>query len=182
MRVVGGIAKGRRLKGAVSPGTRNTTERVRAAIFNILSAELYNNSRVLDLYSGSGSLGIEALSRGAVWADFVEHNRRQCQVIHANLTNSGMHGQAAVFCDDVIRMLDRLPGPYALIMMDPPYRLTDLDAPLERISDSATLVESEGVVVVGHSKRQLLKSNYGPLQLFSHRAYGDNLVDFFVRE
>ena len=68
MRVAGGNEKGRRLKGAVSPGTRATTERVRAAIFNILDPDQYQEGRVLDLFAGSGSLGIEALSHGASWA------------------------------------------------------------------------------------------------------------------
>ena len=85
MRVAGGNAKGRRLKGAVSPGTRATTERVRAAIFNILDPEQYQGRRVLDLFAGSGSLGIEALSHGAGRADFVEWDRRQSAVITSNL-------------------------------------------------------------------------------------------------
>ena len=70
MRVAGGTARGRRLLGAIAPGARPTTERVRAAIFNILSPETYLGERALDLFAGSGSLGIEALSRGAAWADF----------------------------------------------------------------------------------------------------------------
>ena len=90
IRVAGGDAKGRRLKGAVSPGTRATTERVRGAIFNILPPGHFEGRQVLDLYSGSGSLGIEALSRGADWADFVEQDRRQCQVIESNLETTGL--------------------------------------------------------------------------------------------
>ena len=72
MRVVGGRAKGQKLKGAIAPGARPTTERVRAAIFNILQGGLADHEKVLDLFAGTGSLGIEALSRGAGWADFVE--------------------------------------------------------------------------------------------------------------
>ncbi|MEE8465899.1 MAG: RsmD family RNA methyltransferase, partial [Dehalococcoidia bacterium] len=93
MHVAGGIAKGRRLKGAVSPGTRATTGRVRAAIFNILDPGQYHGGRVLDLFSGSGSLGIEALSHGAGWADFVEWDRRQSAVITSNLESTGFASQ-----------------------------------------------------------------------------------------
>ena len=71
MRVVGGKARGRRLKGTLSPEARPTTGRVRAAIFNILRPDVFQEGRVLDLYAGSGSLGIESLSRGAAWTDFV---------------------------------------------------------------------------------------------------------------
>ena len=96
MRVVSGKAKGRRLRGTISPGGRPTTERVRAAIFNIIDPGQFQGERVLDLYAGSGSLGIEALSRGAAWADFVEQDRRQCQVIQLNLETTGFADCASV--------------------------------------------------------------------------------------
>ena len=92
MRVVGGKAKSQRLQGTIAKGARPTTERVRAAIFNILDPESYQGKKVLDLYAGSGSLGIEALSRGAARADFVEWDRRQCEVIRSNLANTGFRG------------------------------------------------------------------------------------------
>ena len=98
MRVAGGTARGHRLKGAVIPGVRPTSERARAAIFNVLPPWLLQDARVLDLFAGTGSLGIEALSRGAAWADFVERNRRQCQVLQANLETTG-------FCRPVQRPL-----------------------------------------------------------------------------
>ena len=94
MRVVGGKAKSRRLKGTIAPGARPTTERVRAAIFNILALESYQDQRALDLFAGSASLGIEALSRGAAWDDFVERDRRQCEFIRSNLETTGFSGQA----------------------------------------------------------------------------------------
>jgi 16S rRNA (guanine966-N2)-methyltransferase len=181
MRVVGGKAKGRRLRGTVSPGGRPTTERVRAAIFNILSPELYQGQRILDLYAGSASLGIEALSRGAGWADFVEQDWRQCEVIRANLEDTGFSQQAKVYRADVVRVLGGLSGPYQLVLMDPPYRLQNLGEVLEKIASVLGLVDNQGIVVVGHSKRQELLSHYGPLELESHRRYGDNVVDFYIR-
>ena len=182
MRVVGGEAKGRRLKGTISPGGRPTTERVRAAIFNILSPQLYQGGRVLDLYAGSGSLGIEALSRGASWADFVEQDRRQCAVIQDNLETTNFRSNAAVYCSTVHSAVTSLVGPYQLVMLDPPYRLENLDQVLEEIAGIPNLVDFSGTVVAGHSKRVTLQSGYGPLQMISHRSYGDNVVDFFERE
>ena len=182
MRVAGGNEKGRRHKGAVSPGTRATTERVRAAIFNILDPERYQGGRVLDLFAGSGSLGIEALSHGAGWADFVEWDRRQSAVITSNLETTGLTSRGRVHRLDVLQALQSLPGAYDLVLLDPPYKMGGLDNLLEKIASQAGLIVDGGVVIAGHSKREDLKETYGPLQLTSHRRYGDNVVDFFVYE
>ena len=181
MRVAGGTARGRRLLGAIAPGARPTTERVRAAIFNILSPETYLGERALDLFAGSGSLGIEALSRGAAWADFVERDRRQCGVVRSNLENTGFLGQGKVYQADAIRVLDSLPGPYRLVMLDPPYRLTQLGEVLEKIAEHPGLVAPKGMVVVGHSRHTELRPSYGPLARESLRRYGDNVVEFYGR-
>ena len=182
MRVVGGIAKGRRLKGVISRGVRPTTGRVRSAIFNIIHGEQYQQRRVLDLFAGSGSLGIEALSRGAAWADFVDQDRGQCRVIQSNLETTGFSSKAAVYCDDVSRSLATLAGPYRLVLLDPPYRLEGLGALVEKVGAAPQLVAGGGMVVVGHSKHLTLQPQYGCLRLVSNRRYGDNAVDFYRRE
>ena len=182
MRVVGGKAKGVRLKGAVSPGVRSTTERARAAIFNILHGELYQQERVLDLFAGSGSLGIEALSRGAAWADFVERDRRQCQVIQSNLEATGFGPYGRVHWSDVNRSLSLLAGDYRLVLLDPPYALQDLDEVVEKIGREPRLVAGGGMVVVGHSRFLELRPEYYSLRRVSHRRYGDNVVEFYQRE
>ena len=182
MRVAGGNAKGRRLKGAVSPGTRATTERVRAAIFNILDPEQYKGGRVLDLFAGSGSLGIEALSHGAGSADFVEWDRRQSAVITSNLESTGFSSQGNVHRLDVLQALQTLPGHYDLVLLDPPYKMGGLDSLLEKIASQPGLIVDDGVVIAGHSKHEDLKETYGSLRLTSHRQYGDNVIDFFVYE
>ena len=182
MHVAGGIAKGRRLKGAVNPGTRATTGRVRAAIFNILDPDQYQGGRVLDLFSGSGSLGIEALSRGAGWADFVELDRRQSAVINSNLETTGFTSQGRVHRVDALQAIQTLPGRYDLVLLDPPYKMGGLDSLLEKIASQPGLVLEGGVVVAGHSKHDDLRETYGALRLTSHRRYGDNVVDFFKYE
>ena len=182
MRVAGGNAKGRRLKGAVSPGTRATTERVRAAIFNILGPEQYQGRRVLDLFAGSGSLGIEALSHGAGRADFVEWDRQQSAVITSNLESTGFSSQGHVHRLDVLQALQTLPGRYDLVLLDPPYKMGGLDSLLEKIASQPGLIVDDGVVIAGHSKHEDLKETYGSLRLTSHRQYGDNVIDFFVYE
>ena len=182
MRIAGGDAKGQRLKGAVSSGTRATTERVRAAIFNILDPEQYQGRRVLDLFAGSGSLGIEALSHGAGRADFVEWDRRQSAVITSNLESTGFSSQGHVHRLDVLQALQTLPGRYDLVLLDPPYKMGGLDSLLEKIASQPGLIVDDGVVIAGHSKHEDLKETYGSLRLTSHRQYGDNVIDFFVYE
>ena len=180
MRVVGGEAKGRRIKGTVAPGARPTTERVRAAIFNILDPDSYQDQKALDLFAGSGSLGIEALSEGAAWADFVERDRKQCEIIRSNLENTGFSHQSKVYQADVTRVLDSLDGPYQLILLDPPYVLRNIGEVLEKITSVPGLIDNQGIVVVGHSRHLELLPSYGSLLLDSHRRYGDNLVAFYV--
>ena len=179
--MVGGSAKGHRLRGTLSPEARPTTERVRAAIFNILSKETYWDRRVLDLYAGSGSLGIESLSQGAGWADFVERSSPQCEVIRTNLEHTGFNQRAKVYCGEASRTLGVLPGSYALVILDPPYKMPNLAQVLEKIGSTEGLIEDDGVVVVGHSRHLDLPDLIGPLILESHRRYGDNVVEFYRR-
>ena len=182
MRVGGGEARGRRLKGAVVPGVRPTTERVRAAIFNILAVEQYREGRVLDLFAGTGSLGIEALSRGAGWADFVERDRRQCAVIRDNLASAGFDGRAAVRQGDAIRSLTALPGGYSLALLDPPYRMGAFHPVMEAIAGQPGLLAPDGMVVAGHARQTELRAAYGSLRRIILRQYGDNVVEFYLNE
>lgn len=181
LRVVGGSAKGRRLKGTLSVEARPTTERVRAAIFNILSRNTYWDRRMLDLYAGSGSLGIEGLSRGAGWADFVEQDSRQCNVIRSNLESTGFSQRSKVYCGEANRTLEVLPGSYSLVVLDPPYKMPNLALALEQIDSTGGLIEENAVVVVGHSRHLDLPDVIGRLILETRRRYGDNLVEFYRR-
>ena len=180
MRVVGGVAKGRRLRGATVSGARPTSELVRGAIFNVLGPLDLNPTKVLDLYAGSGSLGIEALSRGASWADFVEHHPRQCAAIKENLVTTGFGEGTRVYCMNVDKALASLEGSYHLVLMDPPYKLASLDTVIETLAAS-TLLEEVATVVVGHSKRLSLKNSYYSLSGVGRYRYGDSVVDFFEK-
>ncbi len=178
MRVIGGAAKGRRLQGSANPQARPTSELVRGAIFNILGD--VEGVLILDLFAGTGALGIEALSRGAKWADFVEHNLRQCDVIRANLVATKFVDMAQVHTMSVQSAFKTLRGPYDLVLMDPPYNLESLYPVLEGLGQAPLLGES-ALVVVGHSKRQPVEKSYGPLIHDSSHRYGDSLVELFRR-
>ena len=171
--------------GAAVAGVRPTTERVRSAIFNILRPDLVDGSRVLDLYAGTGSLGIEALSRGAMQADFVERNRRQCRVIQENLDFTGYSDVGRVSCAEVMDWLHRLPAnpndrdSYDLVVLDPPYRMGEPTPTLEQLAQSG-LLNPNSTVVVGFSSRVTLPVDIHCLHEIDRRSYGDNAVGFYA--
>jgi len=129
MRVVAGTAKGHRLRAPKGPDTRPTSDRVKEALFSSLQAHV-PDAQVLDLFAGSGALGIEALSRGAAAATFVESDRRARTAIDANLTATHLADRATVFGRDVRATLSALAGRGArfdLVLVDPPYALNAAD-------------------------------------------------------
>ncbi|MFQ5859997.1 MAG: 16S rRNA (guanine(966)-N(2))-methyltransferase RsmD [Dehalococcoidia bacterium] len=181
VRISGGSARGRRLHSSASGGARPTSARVRGAIFSMVEARGLEGAVVLDLFAGTGSLGLEALSRGASHADFVERDPRQCRVLRTNLAATGFTSQAQVYCAPVERALTFLKGPYRFIFMDPPYKLLDLDAMLGTLA-AAHILTPGGVAVVGHSKRLSLRERYGDLVHVGLYRYGDSVVDLLQRE
>jgi 16S rRNA (guanine(966)-N(2))-methyltransferase RsmD len=155
---------------------------VRAAVFNILAADQYRDRRVLDLFAGTGSLGIEALSRGAAWADFVERDRRQCAIIRENLSATGYDGCTDVRQSDTMRAMPLLPGGYSLALLDPPYRMGAFHGVMEAIAWQPGLLTPDGMVVAGHSRQTELRAAYGSLRRVIYRQYGDNVVEFYRNE
>ena len=120
MRVIAGEAGGRQLKGPPRSGVRPTTDRVREAIFEVLHSHGYEPARVLDLYSGTGALGIEALSRGAELCHFVEADNKASDVVRENLMRTRLLDRGKVLPMPVARAVSRLPGTYDLVVADPP--------------------------------------------------------------
>lgn len=180
MRIVTGMAKGTRLKAARRPGVRPTTSRVRGAIFSILPARVILDARVLDLFAGSGALGIEALSRGAQWADFVERDPRGARLIRENLQAAGLAQQSHVYCATAQKALGFLPGPYRLVLLDPPYEDTGAPAILQRIASGNLLAEG-AIVVLEHAWRNGAPAAPPGLVLAQTRRYGDTAVSLYHR-
>ena len=134
MRVVAGLARGRRL-GPVPPGTRPVSDRAREGLFSSLGPSVAG-AEVLDLYAGTGAMGIEALSRGAAHATFVDASRRAVAAISDNLDRTGLTGQGAVVHAEVMDYLHRGPDAPDLVLADPPYELAEeaVDALLQALS------------------------------------------------
>jgi len=182
MRVIAGTAKGHHLKAPQRRATRPATDLVRGAIFDILTNTAVGWERVLDLFSGSGALGIEALSRGAGHVDFVEHEPRVCAIIKENLAATGLAEYAHVYCAEVARAVAGLvSGEYDIILMDPPYADTAIHEVVTQVGASG-LVGKDTTVVVTHSPHLSLQQTYGPLKMIKERRHGDSIISVYKKE
>ncbi|MBL7124637.1 MAG: 16S rRNA (guanine(966)-N(2))-methyltransferase RsmD [Dehalococcoidales bacterium] len=181
MRIIAGKAKGHRLKAPKRTATRPATDLVRGAIFSILETIADDWSQVLDLFSGSGALGIEALSRGAERVDFVEHNRRCCDIIKQNLEKTRLTEQAHVYCCSVAKALSFLDKEYNIILMDPPYSDSSIGDLITQLATSK-LVGTNSVVVVTHSPHLHLDSTYAALNLIKEHRHGDSYIAIYRKE
>jgi 16S rRNA (guanine966-N2)-methyltransferase len=178
IRIIGGSAGGRMLKGPLRGALRPTADRVREAVFDIVLADGVPLSRVLDLYSGTGAMGIEALSRGAEHCDFVEAEARSAALIRENLALTGLKERATVYPMPVARALSRLAGNYDFVVADPPYEYDRARKELTEVIERGLLAE-DGLLVVEHSKRHPWPEELAGLSLLSTRRYGDTCVSFY---
>jgi 16S rRNA (guanine966-N2)-methyltransferase len=180
LRVIAGEAKGHTLKVPQNTGTRPATDLVRGAIFSILENTASAWERVLDLFSGSGAMGIEALSRGAGWADFVDREPRCCAIIKQNLEKTKLVDRAHVYCCSVARALTFLDKEYDIIIMDPPYSDSTIGGVISRLGTSR-LVGPQTILVVTHSPRLTLESDYAQLSLIKERRHGDSCIALYQK-
>jgi 16S rRNA (guanine(966)-N(2))-methyltransferase RsmD len=160
---------------------RPTSDLVRGAIFDMLDAMGADYSRVLDLYAGTGALGIEALSRGDGEADFVEMDVAAAVMIDLNLNRTGFESRGRVHRLTADRAADRLSGPYTLVLADPPYYDEGGLAAVTAIAESA-LVDAESVFVLEHHKKTAAPDVLGPLRLIKARTHGDTAVAIYAGE
>jgi 16S rRNA (guanine966-N2)-methyltransferase len=180
MRITGGDLRSRLLKSPDSRAVRPTTDLVRGAIFSLLGQS--GGTRVLDLYAGTGALGIEALSRGAEWADFVDQRPQSCAIIKANLRALDLEDCSHVYTASVASALGYLAESYDLVFLDPPYaQARETGAALELLAGSAILA-AEARVVVCHPSREPLGEYYGTLAQIKDRRYGDTAVTIYRKE
>ena len=184
MKVIAGSAKGRELKYPKLPKSkrlRPLTGRAKEALFNIL-VHKNPDARFLDLFAGTGSVGIEALSRGAKLAIFVEHDRKIAETLRENLEMTGFTDQSEVHCLDVIKALQFLAKEqrvFDIIFIGAPYGSPLLDEALKEIGASG-LVEKGGVVVAEHSDRDATADSYGKISRARDAEYGDTVLSFYT--
>jgi 16S rRNA (guanine(966)-N(2))-methyltransferase RsmD len=172
MRVIAGEFRSRRLKTIPGLNTRPTPDRLREALFNVLSPNIAGTV-FLDLYAGTGSVGIEALSRGARRAVFVEKSRAAAQVIRDNLQALGLENRAEVFTSKPAPVLDRLAAD--IVFLDPPY---EMEREYETAMNALAAGDSK-LMIVQHASRTPLDPAYGRLQRFRILKQGDNSLSFY---
>jgi 16S rRNA (guanine966-N2)-methyltransferase len=199
LRVIAGKAKGHPLRSIESRSVRPTSDKVKGAIFSMLEAEAYKRGlaepgylldveeggggfpwpRVLDLYAGSGALGIEALSRGAEWVDFVEADAKAREIIAENLRRTGLTGRSRIHAMRVETAVSTIAQPYDLILLDPPYGEPDLELIFRQLCESA-LVGVSTFIVIEHSRERGVPSHCGPLRLLKTRVHGGTGISIYA--
>ena len=151
---------------------------VREAIFSILGPALVKDIRALDLYAGTGAMGIEALSRGAASVDFVEADARRVRRLRENLRQLAADDRGRVYQGPVERLLSRLPGGYSLVFVDPPYDTGDWEKLLSELGKGG-IIETDGIAVIEHRHTAVLGESYSALVQTTRRRYGDTGVSIY---
>lgn len=170
MRVIAGTYKGRKLESPDNYDIRPTTDKAKEAMFSILANQMWG-ARVLDVFAGTGALGIEALSRGADSCLFVDHSRQSASLIRRNLEACGIGKEGRVVTGDYRRVLSSLEGPYDIILMDPPYNKGLLDDAFALLRQQDLLAE-EGIIVCEHRKEEEIPEEIHGFTREKERRYG----------
>lgn len=177
MRVIAGVAGGIRLLTPEGMQTRPTIERVKEAVFSSVHFRL-PGMRALDLFAGTGQMGIEALSRGAVRADFVDYRSDACALVRENLRRTGLSDRAEVHCADYAQFLRRCEKTYDLILLDPPYAENFLENALKIISE-IDILANDGIIITERSADRPISGDFPGLTLQKDRRYGTVRIAVF---
>lgn len=178
MRIIAGTLRGQRLETPVGDRVRPTLDRVREALFNILAPEL-EGATFLDLYAGSGANGIEALSRGAIRAVFIDNHPQSAACIRKNLVNTRCDDRGACMSYRMPEDLRRIPGSYSLIFADPPFGFGGYQELIEAIAESSLLAPG-GQLIVEHGFKSDLPETAGRLKRTQERRYGKTELTFYA--
>lgn len=183
MRIISGTLKGRRLVSFGGAPVRPTADRVRESLFNILPVA-WEGKTVLDLFAGTGALGIEALSRGAAHAVFVERDTRARRILGKNIAAFNLRDRSTIISLSAgkgICFVKRTRGHCDIIFLDPPYGMKMADRTLSVLAEHA-LAGKNGIVVVEHHVQERLSGSYGGLVMSDQRTYGKTKISFFLSE
>ena len=185
MRVIAGTARGRRLAAPGDSTVRPTADRVREALFSILTSRRENlaGCRVLDLFAGTGALGIEALSRGASQAVFVDSRQSSLRLVEKNLALTGLSAAGRTVAMDArqaLALLVRQGARFDLVFCDPPYRDLVVRDQVLAMLGSGELLATDAIVVIEGAARDLAPEAVGLLHRDDSRTYGDTAITFFT--
>ncbi|AGH96292.1 16S rRNA (guanine(966)-N(2))-methyltransferase RsmD [Pseudobdellovibrio exovorus] len=182
MRIISGRFRGRVLSSFQADHIRPTTDRVKETLFNKWMSDV-EGAQVLDLFSGTGNLGFEALSRGALHVDFVEMNVKSINILKKNAELLKLDdGEYKIYKQDVLQYLKRYQGkPYSLILADPPF--TEKMAHDVMVAlDQSSCFDSETLIAIESHKKERMEENYEHLYRYDFRDYGDKVLSFFTKK
>jgi len=178
MRVITGSARGRKLITLEGEEiTRPTSQSTKEALFSSIQFEL-EGKRVLDLFAGCGQLGIEALSRGAVFCTFVENNRQAYKIVEQNIRTCNMEEMSSLVFSDAVSFLNRK-GTYDIAFLDPPYNKGLIDECLNLLSEH---MSDEGVIICESAKKESLPEKAGDFSISRERSYGKTKLTYYRKD
>ena len=180
MRVISGKAKGISLKTPNGMETRPTADRVKEALFSIIQFDI-PGARVLDLFGGTGQLGIEAISRGAKSALFVDYSADACRIIRENLRRAKMEGKGTVVRADYLDFLSKCRETFDFVFLDPPYSEVFLENSIKKISE-IDILESGGIIVAERPAEKALLPDIEGFSRSKDYKYGNTILTLYRRE
>jgi 16S rRNA (guanine966-N2)-methyltransferase len=183
MRIITGIAKGRRIKAPEGMDTRPTTDRVKESLFNIISKKIFE-AKVLDLFAGTGNLGLESISRGAHKCTFVESTKATLKILRENIEGLDFQDKSEVYSQDAfaaLKILSRNNEKYDLIFLDPPYSKGFVNKAIKEI-DELDLLSDDGIVVSEYDMIDPIPDSIGKIKIYRTEKYGKTKISFWSKE
>ncbi|BBH20919.1 rRNA methyltransferase [Paenibacillus baekrokdamisoli] len=180
MRVIAGTAKGRALKAVPGTNTRPTTDKVKEAIFSMIGP-YFDGGLVLDLFAGTGGLGIEALSRGADRAVFVDLEGASIDVIKHNVQAAGLGASSEIYRNEALRAvkaLEKRGKAFRIVFLDPPYRMKEMDSLMQELAQR-NLLEANAMIVIEHDAAHRYPEAFSFYEQMKHTQYGDTAVTIY---
>nr|WP_114297472.1 16S rRNA (guanine(966)-N(2))-methyltransferase RsmD [Anaerobacterium chartisolvens] len=180
LRVISGTAKGHKLKAPRGVSTRPTSDRVKESLFNIISHSIYA-SEVLDLFAGTGNLGIEALSRGADSAVFIDRSQECFSIINENLRHTKLEDKASVMVGDVFACLKRLSSQgrkFDIVFLDPPYNKNLIEETLTFIVQN-DIIRDNSIIIAERDIDDIIPQSIEAIKLAREERYGDTVLSFY---
>lgn len=184
MRVISGSRKGQVIQAVPGKSTRPTTDKVKEALFNLIGQPFFEGGYGLDLYAGTGSLGIEALSRGFEHMIFVDQHPLAIRIIKQNIKKLHFEKQSEIYKNDAHRALKALKNrsiQFNMIFLDPPYARGKIVDQLTFI-DEAQMLFPQGIVIVEASKESVFPERVGAMHLLKHQIYGETTLTIYIRQ
>lgn len=183
MRIISGTGRGKRLKAPEGLNTRPTSDKVKESVFNIIQSYIMD-SNVLDLFSGSGSLGIEALSRGASHCMFIEKNRDSYKIIKENIKSSGFEDRSELYLNDAYVALDLMGKKgkkYDVVFLDPPYSKEMVPLAIQKLYEN-DIVDKDGIIISEHDDKEVIPEKVSGFINTRTKKYGRTIICIWKME